>query len=207
MSETIEKEVVELQKLELDEETLMEIERMLEMESVEARTIYLNDSIDQDTVEKVVPLIHLFNREDEGLQDDEKIPIKIYVNSPGGEAYHGSAIQAAMETSKTPIHTYLEGGIGMSMGLILYLSGHVKFMNRHAHLLYHELRAGMDVQTLAEMKNIVNHYSKLQDRLDEFIVSKTKIPMKKLKKQRKKNLDWFIDFETAKKYGMFDHEI
>lgn len=195
------------QTIQIDEDTLIEIERMLELENVEARTIYLNDQISVETVEKVVPLIHLFNREDEGLEDSEKIPIKIYVNTVGGELYNGAVIQAAMENSKTPVHTYLEGGIAMSMGLILFLAGDVRFMSKRSHLLFHELRSGSDTSTLAEMKNTIKHYSNLQDKLDEFIVSRTTIPLKKLKKQRKKNLDWYIDFDTAKKYSMFDVEI
>lgn len=210
MSETIEiveSEKKDVQKIEIDEDTLIEIERMIEQENVEARTIYLNDAIDIETVDKIVPLIHLFNREDESMDVNDRIPIKIYVNTVGGELYSGNAILAAIEGSKTPVWTYLEGGIGYSYGLVLFQSGHVRHMSRHAFLMYHELRAASGEQTLAEMKNTIQQYDRLQNMMDNYIVSRTAIPMKKLKKQRSKNLDWYIDFETAKRYQMFDVEI
>lgn len=80
-------------------------------------------------------------------------------------------------------------------------------MSRFGNLMYHELRAASDVSTLAEMKNTVNHYERLQDKMDKYIVERTSIPLKKLKEQRKRNLDWFIDYDTAKRYGVFTDTI
>ena len=173
------------------------------------RIIYLTGEVNEQMVNNVVPMVHYYNALDDKYEIpiEDRSPLKVYVNTGGGELYNGTAIQAAFEGSKTPIHTYAQGAVQMSMGLIIFLAGHKRFMSRHANFLYHELRSGMDVNTLAEMNNLVRHYSNLQDKMDKYIVERTKIPMKRLKNQRKKNLDWFIDFDTAKKYEMFDETI
>jgi len=57
------------------------------------------------------------------------------------------------------------------------------------------------------MQNVVKHYEHLQNTLDEYIVDRTDIPMKKLKKKRKKNIDWYITLEEATKWKMYDQLI
>lgn len=208
-----EKEIVEiyLEDLEVLAETIAEyeadedIEEKVEKALVNERIIHLHGEVGEDMAGHIIPLIQYYNIQDDNKEVDieKRKPIRIYVDSEGGEIYKGLTILSTIENSRTPVWTYLEGSIGMSMGLILFLAGHRRFMSRFGNLLYHELRAGSETKTLAEMKNTINHYDKLQNKLDSYIVERTSIPMKKLKNQRKKNLDWYIDYEEAQKYDVF----
>lgn len=212
-----ERETVEvyLEDLETLAETLAEyeadegIEDKIERALVDERVIYLQGEVGTEMTNSIIPLIQYYNIQDDKdkLDTESRTPIKIYVDSEGGEVYKGLSLLSQIENSKTPVYTYLEGSIGMSMGLVLFLAGHKRYASRFGHLLYHELRAGSETKTLAEMQNTINHYVKLQNKLDSYIVERTSIPMKKLKNYRKRNMDWYIDFEEAKKYNVFTDEI
>lgn len=184
---------------ELDEQP--DIEELLQDE----RIIYLHGEITEDTVNQVVPMIHYYNALDRrnGIPKDERLPIKLYVRSSGGSVHEGMNIVTAIETSETPVWTINDGNIGYSMGFVIFIAGHRSFMSRHAFLLFHEISATQDVMTYSEMRNVIEHYRVMQDKLDKYIVERTKIPMKKLKEYRKRNIDWYIDYETAKKYEVF----
>lgn len=173
------------------------------------RIIYLQGEVSEDVSNQIIPLIHYYNIQDDKneVELEQRQPIQIFIDSEGGELYKGFSILSAIERSKTPIWTYLEGSIGMSMSFVLFLSGEKRFMSRFGNLLFHELRGGSDVKTLAEMKNMIQHYSNLQEKMDKYIVERTNIPMKRLKNQRKKNLDWYIDYDTAERYGVFTDTI
>lgn len=210
----------DVQVLELTEEQLEALLQGLEEDDLspeekidqtlfDSRIIYLSGVVDISMSSGIIPLIHYYNLQDEkdGVDPDDRIPVKIYIDSEGGDLYKGMNLVSTILNSKTPVWTYLEGSIGMSAGLLLYLSGHRKHMARFGNLMYHELRAMSDFQTLSEMNNMYRHYQDLQLQIDQFIVERTSIPMKKLKNQRKKNLDWFISFNEAKQYNMFDVEM
>ena len=214
MNEVNDKEIIDI---ELTEEQLDAILDGMEADTVEdvedalfqQRTIYLSGAVDGDMSAHIIPLIHYYNSQDdkENIEPERRKPIHIFIDSEGGELYRGFNLLSTIERSKTPVWTYLEGSIGMSMSFVLFLSGERRFMSRFGNLMYHELRAASDVQTLAEMKNTVRHYDRLQDKMDNYIVERTNIPLKKLRDQRKKNLDWYIDYDVAKRYGVFTDKI
>lgn len=172
------------------------------------RHIYLSGEVNGDMSSNIVPMIHYYNIQDDKdeIAPEDRVPIKIFIDSEGGEVYRGFNILSAIERSKTPVWTYAEGTIGMSMAFVLYLAGERRYMSRFASLLYHEVRAGSDVKTLAEMKNTIRHYENLQNRMDSYIAERTNIPLKKLKEKRKQNIDWYIDYDIAKNYKVFTHE-
>ena len=59
---------------------------------------YAINSMCGDIVEKIMR----YNREDFILPTEKREPIKLYINSPGGNEAEGYALIAAIETSKTP---------------------------------------------------------------------------------------------------------
>ncbi|RKJ30954.1 hypothetical protein D7X33_40905, partial [Butyricicoccus sp. 1XD8-22] len=180
----------QLEALLIDEGTI-NIPDLLETEMVTSRTLYLSEEITLDTINHIIMLIHKFNRDDYGIPVEERVPIKLYIDSAGGEIYRGFSLVSAIESSDTPVIGILQGTC-MSMAFVIYLACHYRYASRFSNVLYHTLRAGSDVQTLIEMENTLRHYKNLQNTLDKYILEKTEIPSKKLKKKRKKNLDWFL---------------
>jgi len=196
----------QLQELVPYEDVPININELLETEMVNSRTLYLNEEITLDTVNYIIQLIHKFNRDDYEIPVEERSPIILYIDSAGGEIYRGFSLCSAIESSETPVIGVLQGTC-MSMALTIWLSCHVRYASRFSNVLYHTLRAASDVETLLEMENKIKHYKYLQKTIDDYILEKTEIPKKKLKKKRKSNLDWHITFEEMTKYKMYDYLI
>jgi ATP-dependent Clp protease protease subunit len=51
------------------------------------------------------------------------LPIRLYINSPGGSVDDGMAIYDAMQSVEAPVHTVCMG-LGASMGSLLLAAGH-----------------------------------------------------------------------------------
>jgi len=194
------------QALGASQESFSSIGELLEKEMVNERTLYITEEITLETINHIIMLIHKYNRDDFGVSVEERLPIMLYIDTQGGELYRGFSLIGAIENSITPVVGVVEGGICMSMGIPLLLSCHYRMVSRHATLLYHELRAPMDVQTLREIQNTTRHYEILQDKMDGYIVENSSIPLEVLQEKRKMNLDWYMTIEEVEKYG-FANEI
>lgn len=217
MSEEIKDDVMELELTEEQLDALLDgldgnelsPEERIDEALFEDRIIYLSGVVCDSMSAGLIPLIHFYNLEDEknGIEESSRKPIKLYIDSEGGDLYKGFNMVSTIINSKTPIHTYLEGSIGMSAGLLLYLAGKKKHMSKFGNLMYHELRFSHDYQTLVEAENMQKHYRELQKHIDEFIAERSSLTAKQLKEKRKKNIDWFITYSEAKKYKLFDVEL
>ncbi len=174
----------------------------VEKELFNDRVIYLNEDISDYTIASIVPLIHKINKDDEGLEESDRKPIHLYVTSYGGSAYDGWHLVSTIENSKTPVYTYVEG-YAMSMGLPIYLSGKVRHLGKYATLLYHELRGGAN-GTRQEVKRLDKEYDRLQKLYDDYIISKTSVTQEILDDHQERVSDWYIGFDEAKKFNMFD---
>lgn len=188
--------------LEEEKSTLLD---KVEKELFKDRVIYLNEDISSYTISNIVPLIHKINKDDEGVEVADRKPIHLHVTSYGGSAYDGWSIVSAIENSKTPVHTYVEG-YAMSMGLPIFLAGHKRILGRFASLLYHELRGGAS-GTRQEVKRLDKEYDRLQKLYDDYIISKTDVTQEILDDHQERVSDWYIGLEDATKYKMFDELI
>lgn len=186
------------------QEPFNSIGELLEKEMVHSRTLYISEEITLETINHIIMLIHKYNRDDDALPVDQRVPIMLYIDTQGGELYRGFSLIGAIENSITPVIGIVEGGICMSMGIPLFLSCHYRMASSHATFLYHELRAPMDVQTLREIQNITKHYEILQDKMDKYIADNSTIPLSLLQEKRRLNLDWYMTIEEVEQYGFVD---
>jgi ATP-dependent Clp protease protease subunit len=189
----------------LDEELKSSLLDKVEKDLFKERVIYLNEDISSYTIANIVPLIHKINKEDESVPVEERKPIHLHITSYGGSAYDGWQIVSAIENSKTPVYTYVEG-YAMSMALPIYLSGAKRFLGKYATLLYHELRGGAN-GTRQEVKRLDKEYDRLQKIYDDYIISKSTITQEILDYHQEKVSDWYIGLEESKQYQLFDELI
>jgi len=93
--------------------------------------------------------IILWNEEDDITAVDSRsfdrvkdaVPIYIYINTGGGNGDEMLACISAIESSKTPIVTYVLGKAN-SAGFLLAISGHIRIAQRHSVLMYHQAAYG-----------------------------------------------------------------
>ena len=163
------------------------------------RTLWIEGEI-CDSLWEYTKLILKYNREDLGKSIEERKPIKIFINSPGGNLDETLAFAGMIGISKTPVWTINTGWCYSAAGLIL-MSGHKRFAMPNSQALIHSGSGGTMgtyEQNVEQMKN----YKALVDKMKTFILSKTKIDAKLFKKNSTK--DWYISTEEMLEFGIVD---
>ena len=95
----------------------------------------VGSSMVSDLVEKIME----YNRadRDSGLELEERKPIRLYINSPGGVVSEGFQLIDAIEASKTPVYT-INTGEWSSMSFLIGITGKKRYSLRHSTFLLHD---------------------------------------------------------------------
>jgi ATP-dependent Clp protease protease subunit len=83
-----------------------------------------------------------FNRADIDVPVADRKPIRIYINSPGGDIAEGFSLLSAIELSKTPIYT-INIGQWSSMAFLIGIAGHRRFSLPYMTFLMHDGSSGV----------------------------------------------------------------
>lgn len=167
-----------------------------------SRTYHLRGAVTDETVDQIVKNILAHNNEDEGKDYHSREPIHLSIETYGGGVNEGLSLVSTILSSQTPVYTYCRGR-AMSMGFILFVAGHQRFMARFATLMFHSASAtyGGKMETIE--KNL-EQGQKLTRALMKITTETTNIPEDKLEHYLERKEEWYIDSEEALKYGMTD---
>jgi ATP-dependent Clp protease protease subunit len=170
-------------------------------ESLNERKIILNEDISEYVIERVVVQILKFNKQDKGLPIEQRKPIYLYINSCGGEIANGYAIIDTIETSKTPVYGVVIG-YAYSMGGLILLACHKKIGFKNSTILLHDGSMGVSTSG-SKSKDVAKFYDTLNDRIKEFVVSKTKMTPEFYDSKYEKEFYMYANAE-AKELGVID---
>lgn len=168
------------------------------------RIIHLDKDIGEDLFNEIW-LILQWNREDEkeNIPVEERIPIKIFCHSYGGQLDTCFALIDVMSISKTPIYTYNMNAC-MSAGAVIYINGHKRFAMPKSTVLFHQGEGGAQGGFSAVVAQTEN-YKKLISVLKTNILEHTSIPKTTLDRNFKK--EWYVYLDEQLKYGITDYVI
>lgn len=174
------------------------------------RNLFFTKQFDQSSIADLTQSILEINRNDEYLRklyavyglSYNAMPIKIYIDSYGGYVYQCFGLLSVMDNSKTPIHTIVTGA-AMSCGFMMAIHGHKRFAMRNATLMYHQVSSGAWGK-LKEMEEDIAETQRLQKRIMEMTVKRTKISLAKLEENFERKKDWFMDADEAMLHGVID---
>ena len=189
-------EVKELTKLNLpDPETLDYYER------IKNREIYWNFDID-DTLVDFSLMIIKWNRQDKGKPSNERVPIKILINSNGGELSAVLNFINVIQLSKTPVYTIGLGKTYSSGGLMLLagLKGH-RYVFQDTTALVHSGSTGAAGNTDKVLDNF-EFTQRQEKRVKDFVVANTNITDKLYTKNYRK--DWWLMSDEIITLGLAD---
>lgn len=127
-------------------------------------------------------------------------PIKLYINSEGGELASALSIVDFIIRSDVPIHTIIEGEAASAATLISVV-GHRRFITKNSHMLIHQVRGGMWGK-MAEFEEEILNMKMYSDKLISIYKKYTNIEEDKLVKILKKDILW--DSKKCLKYGLVD---
>ena len=147
-------------------------------------------------------IIRFWNRVDEeaNIPVEERIPIKIYIQSPGGLLTATFTIIDAIKLSKTPVYTIAMGET-YSGGFFTFLAGHKKFAYPHASFLYHE-GATANGGDANKFRNFAKFYEVQLEQLRQVVLDNSSISEEEYEKHIKD--DWWLTAEEAVEYGIAD---
>lgn len=124
----------------------LDLDQYKNLIDVSERRLYLYGAINQIDEDEyssisntgfVVERILDYNREDRDLPVENRKPILLYINSPGGDVVEGFALVGTIECSKTPIYT-VNIGQWSSMSFLIGITGKKRFTLPYTTFLLHD---------------------------------------------------------------------
>jgi len=162
--------------------------------------IYLTDDDGNNNIDEIIKSILEINEENEEII--EPSPIKLYINSYGGDVYHFLGLIDVIIASKTPIHTYALGTV-MSCALLVALVGHKRFAYKHSTFMYHQISLG-DWDIAKNLEEDLIETKRLHKLIEEMVLNKTTITKEQIEDVHNHKRDWYISPGEALKYKIID---
>ena len=179
------------------------------------KKILINEEIEQDIIEKVVMQIMHYNTEDDELEEDsgicshcktlsydrKSVPILLYINSNGGCAEEMLSVISAIETSRTPVWTYVLGK-AYSAGSIISMCGHKRLAQKHSRFMIHHMYTEMH-GSLPHLVSKCHDGLEVQSIVNQIICSKTNITEEDIEKYTM-GKNWTFGSSKALELGVID---
>lgn len=177
------------------------IEDTFDIEEIDGRRLYINFGIDEEIIESIVWHILRYNRQDKGKPIEDRVPIKLYINSPGGDLCAGYGLIDAILTSKTPVYT-INQAMCYSMGFLIFIAGQKRFAMPHAEFLMHD-GSNAAYGSTAKMKDRMDfELGELEAVTKDYIINHTKITSQLY--DEKYRVEWYFLPKKAKEVGVVD---
>ncbi len=157
------------------------------------RTIMVTDEVTKKMAQQIMTQLLLL--EGEGDED-----IKMFINSPGGDADAGFAIYDMMRFVKPKIKAVCSG-VAASAAVIILLGAKKenRFSMANARVLIHQPSTGIH-GTAADIQIEASEILKCREKINRLISVETGQPMAKVELDTKRNL--WMSSEEALKYGL-----
>lgn len=173
-------------------------------EDLKERKLSLYGEVDGCAIDNIVYHILRYNRLDKGKPIQERKPIVLFINSPGGSVTDGFGIIDSLLTSETPVYTVNVASCN-SMGLLIYLAGQKRYSMPHSEFLLHEGYSGAFDSSGKIQDRIRFEGEQVEAMVKEFVTSHTKIAPKEYDKNLRR--EWYFLPKEGKKLGVVDYII
>lgn len=166
------------------------------------RVFWVTNEINDGLLE-LVKMIIKCNREDKGKPVEERAPIKVFIDSPGGDVLALWTTIKAIEISKTPVYT-INYCTAFSAAADLLAAGHKRFALPGTSAMVHS-GSCMFGGTMEQAESMKKHFDKLGKKVTDYFLAHTKVDPKMFK--RKAPSDWYFDEQDMLEYGLIDEII
>ena len=146
--------------------------------------------------------IRFWNEYDEShnIPVEQRIPIKIYIDSCGGSLTDTFTIIDAIKLSKTPIWT-INIGCAYSGGFFTFISGHKRIAYPHSSFLFHEGSTGTS-GTSSQFENYTAFYKRQLNQIKEIVLKNTNMTEEEYQEIKKDDI-WY-DVKDGIEKGFVD---
>jgi len=160
---------------------------------LKTRTILLSGQVNKDLAEKTIRQLLL-------LDEDGDKAIKIFIDSPGGDADAGFAIFDMIRFVKSPVWTVGMGLVASAAAIIQLASPKERRVGLpNSHYLIHQPLSGIrGVATDIEIH--ARELEKLRDKINRLIADETGAALEQVEKDTDR--DFWMNAEEAVQYGL-----
>ena len=166
------------------------------------REVFWNTEIDDSVVDLSLYILR-WNEEDKGKPAEERQPIKIFINSDGGDLTAVMNLADMIRLSVTPVITVGMGRI-YSAGGYLFMAGHRRYVFPSTSCLIHDGYAGSYGDTGKSLDN-ADFTRRLQERVRSFVLERTRITPEQYDANYRR--DWFIFSDEMVELGVADEVV
>lgn len=170
---------------------------------LENRIYWLNDEINNYTFDLVQYIIR-WNREDKNIPVEERKPIRIIIDCPGGHLSVSETLSNIIKMSKTPVYGIALGYVA-SGATVIYLSCHKRFALPNSVFVLHKGSCSGVSGTYDEIVAFARDYEKQMEMLIDFYIDNTKYTEAEIEENIQ--TDWYIRTEEALEKGIVDELI
>ena len=185
-----------------DPECSIDSESVFDTFSFVDRSLYLTTEITHEHAIAFSDAIRFWNYIDrlDGVPENERTPIKIYIDTPGGDLDATFSIIDSITLSKTPVWTITIGS-GSSGGFFVGIAGHKRIGYPNSVYLFHEgsCQMGADAHKYLQFGKF---YETRLASLKHIVLERTQITPDEYKKHRKDDL--YMTAKDALRYGVID---
>ena len=166
------------------------------------RVYWVDEEIDSSLLD-LVKMIMRCNKEDKDKPVEERTPIKVFIDSPGGDVLALWSTINAIKISKTPVIT-INYCTAFSAAADLLVAGHKRYAMPGTSAMVH---SGSCVYggTMEQAESMKKHFDKLGKKVTDYFLSRTKVDQKAFKK--KAPSDWYFDEQDMLENGLIDEII
>ena len=165
------------------------------------------DSCEDVFVDGISPVSNLvkeildINRIDKVVAPEERKPIYLFINSPGGEVDEGFPLVSAIELSKTPVYT-INIGEWCSMAFLIGIAGTKRFSLPYMTFLMHEA-SGFSMGKISNQADKIDFDRMFNERvIKQLILKHSTMTADEYDKVSSK--EFYMLPEEALKYGFID---
>lgn len=170
---------------------------------LDQRIYWLSDEINNYTFDLVQYIIR-WNREDKDIPVEQRKPIRIIIDCPGGHLSVSETVSNIIKMSKTPVYGIALGYVA-SGASVIYLSCHKKFALKNSVFVLHKGGCSGVSGTYDEIVAFVSDYEKQMETLINFYITNTKYTEEEIMDNIQ--TDWYIRTEEALQKGIVDELI
>ena len=165
--------------------------------AIDRRHIHICGEISTEVSTEIVGLLTQWE------ETPDPTPIKIYINTFGGQLSSAFAIADIVENNKLPVVTY---GIGQvfSAGFIILLSGIKRYLYPNTDLMFHNFSTSIDSTKQKDLYNLISYRELTSKKIIEYLKRKTRLPDIYYKRMFDNQEDVYMTPEEALKYGVVD---
>jgi ATP-dependent Clp endopeptidase proteolytic subunit ClpP len=131
---------------------------------------------------------------------EEPPPIKLYINSDGGEVFGALSVVDRIKTSDVPVYSYVEGLVA-SAATLISVSCHKRYIRKNSIILIHQIRSWFG-GTHENFKDEAHNLDVLSNIIKQIYLKNTKFTEQELTKLLKRDI--YLSAEDAVKYGLAD---